>query len=58
MTLNSYIDLVESIPGFRNFTPELKTPPAQVPMPFKGYTQQRYAQDFIDTFKNRSIDPK
>ena len=26
-------------------------------MPFHGYTQQQYAQDFIDTFKNRSIDP-
>ena len=57
MTLNSYIDFVESVPGFRNFTPELKTPPPQVPMPFHGYTQQQYAQDFIDTFRNRSIDP-
>jgi glycerophosphoryl diester phosphodiesterase len=58
MTLNSYIDLVETVGGpMRNFTPELKTPPAQVPMPFHGYTQQQYAQDFIDTFKNRSIDP-
>lgn len=59
MTLNSYIDLVESFPGYRNFTPELKTPPSPyVPMPFHGYTQQQYAQDFIDTFKNRSIDPR
>lgn len=57
LTLDSYIDLVSSLPGLRNFTPELKTPPAAVPMPFHGYTQQMYAQDFIDTFKNHSIDP-
>lgn len=57
MTLNSFITHVENLPGFRNFTPELKTPPAAVPMPFNGYTQEMYAQDFIDTFKNRSINP-
>lgn len=60
-TLDSYITLVESFPEFRNFTPELKTPPAPVPMPFPSttgpYTQQQYAQDFIDTFKRRGIDP-
>lgn len=26
-------------------------------MPFKGYTQQQYAQDFVDAFRNKSIDP-
>jgi len=57
MTLNSYITQVESLPGYRSFSPELKTPSATVPMPFNGYTQEMYAQDFIDTFKNRSINP-
>ncbi|KAH7065815.1 PLC-like phosphodiesterase [Paraphoma chrysanthemicola] len=56
LTLNEYIDLVDSYPGYRNFTPELKTPPPQVPMPFKGYTQQQYAQDFVDTFRKKNID--
>jgi glycerophosphoryl diester phosphodiesterase len=56
LTLNQYIDLVNEYPGYRNFTPELKTPPAQVPMPFKGYTQQQYAQDMVDAFRNKSID--
>ncbi|KAK4561572.1 hypothetical protein LTR86_004251 [Recurvomyces mirabilis] len=60
LTLNEYIDLVESlnngISPARNYTPELKTPPQPyVPMPFHGYTQEQYAQDFVDTFKNRSI---
>ncbi|KAF8848445.1 glycerophosphoryl diester phosphodiesterase [Acephala macrosclerotiorum] len=58
MTLESYITLVDSLPGYRNFTPELKTPPAPyVNMPFNGYTQEQYARDMLDTFKNRSIDP-
>ncbi|KAH7076046.1 PLC-like phosphodiesterase [Paraphoma chrysanthemicola] len=56
LTLNEYIDLVDSYPGNRNFTPELKTPPPQVPMPFKGYTQQQYAQDFVDMFRKKHID--
>ncbi|KIX09558.1 uncharacterized protein Z518_00638 [Rhinocladiella mackenziei CBS 650.93] len=50
MSLDSYIELVDSLPGYRNFTPELKTPPAQVPMPFHGYTQAQYARDMIETF--------
>ncbi|CZR50308.1 related to glycerophosphoryl diester phosphodiesterase family protein [Phialocephala subalpina] len=58
MTLESYITLVDSLPGYRNFTPELKTPPAPyVIMPFNGYTQEQYARDMLDTFKNRSINP-
>jgi glycerophosphoryl diester phosphodiesterase len=58
MTLNSYIDLVDSLPGYRNFTPELKTPPkAYVTMPFKGYTQQQYARDMIEAFIAKGINP-
>jgi glycerophosphoryl diester phosphodiesterase len=57
MTLDSYITLVNSLPGYRNFTPELKTPPPQVPMPFHGYTQQQYARDMIEAFIKRGIDP-
>jgi glycerophosphoryl diester phosphodiesterase len=57
MTLDSYIDLVDSLPGYRNFTPELKTPPANVPMPFKGYTQEQYARDMLNTFIKKGIDP-
>jgi len=58
LSLNAYIDLVNSYPGYRNFTPELKTPPAQVPMPFKGvYTQQQYARDMLNAFVNKGIDP-
>ncbi|KAF2847532.1 PLC-like phosphodiesterase [Plenodomus tracheiphilus IPT5] len=57
LTLTEYIDLVDSYPGYRNFTPELKTPPPQVPMPFKGYTQQQYAQDFVDAFRKKNINP-
>jgi glycerophosphoryl diester phosphodiesterase len=54
MTLNSYIDLVDS--WNLKFTPELKAP--EVPMPFDGYTQERYAQDLVDAFTSRKIDPK
>jgi glycerophosphoryl diester phosphodiesterase len=57
MTLDSYITLVESLLGHRNFTPELKTPPAQVPRPFKGYTQEQYAREMLDTFIKRGIAP-
>jgi glycerophosphoryl diester phosphodiesterase len=61
MTLAEYIDLTDSFPGYRNFTPELKTPPAAVPMPFpssKGnYTQAQLARDMVDTFLNKGISP-
>ncbi|EPS45832.1 hypothetical protein H072_118 [Dactylellina haptotyla CBS 200.50] len=61
MSLESYIELVDSLPGNRKFTPELKTPPPQVPMPFqttKGlYTQQQFARDMIETFVKKDIDP-
>lgn len=55
MTLDSYITLVELLPGYHNFTPELKTLPAPVPMPFHGYTQEQYAHDMIETFIRRGI---
>ncbi|KAL5317128.1 hypothetical protein ACEPPN_014222 [Leptodophora sp. 'Broadleaf-Isolate-01'] len=55
MTLDSYITLIESIPGHRNFTPELKTPPAEVPMPFNGYTQEQFARDMLNKFIERNI---
>jgi glycerophosphoryl diester phosphodiesterase len=57
MTLDSHITLVNSLPGNRNFTPELKTPPTQVRMPFKGYTQEQYARDMIETFIRRGVHP-
>ncbi|KAJ9652911.1 hypothetical protein H2198_007864 [Neophaeococcomyces mojaviensis] len=58
LSLDGYIDLVNSFPGYRNFTPELKTPPSQVPMPFKGvYTQEQYARDMINAFIKKGIDP-
>ncbi|KAL8800929.1 MAG: hypothetical protein Q9182_004811 [Xanthomendoza sp. 2 TL-2023] len=54
VTHNEYIDLVN---GWNlKFTPELKTP--EVKMPFEGYTQQQYAQDMINAYKVRGIDPK
>ncbi|KAI4911433.1 uncharacterized protein J4E92_010246 [Alternaria infectoria] len=56
LTLNAYIDLVDSYPGYRNFTPELKTPPSAVPMPFQGnYTQAQYASDMISAFRLKGI---
>jgi glycerophosphoryl diester phosphodiesterase len=56
-TLDSYITLVESLPGHRNYTPGLRTPPSQVPMPFNGYTQEQYARDMLNTFIKRGIAP-
>jgi len=59
LSLSGYIDLVDGIPGYRNFTPELKTPPASVPMPFQGtYTQEQYARDMLNTFLNKGIAPE
>jgi glycerophosphoryl diester phosphodiesterase len=50
----------ESIALFRKLgvkmTPELKEP--SVPMPFNGYTQQRYAQQMIDEYKEAGISPR
>jgi glycerophosphoryl diester phosphodiesterase len=55
MSHDNYVDFVDNLG--RNFTPELKA--ASVPMPFEGtYTQQQYAQQMIDAYKRRHIDPR
>ncbi|KAF2628372.1 PLC-like phosphodiesterase [Macroventuria anomochaeta] len=54
MTLDEYIDTVDS--WDLKFTAELKTP--EVAMPFNGYTQEQYAQDMVDTFRNKGIAPE
>lgn len=52
MSLKDYIALVKSLG--RKFTPELKAP--EVPMPFEGgYTQDQYAQQMIDAFKEAGV---
>ncbi|KAF2158530.1 hypothetical protein M409DRAFT_30967 [Zasmidium cellare ATCC 36951] len=52
MSLKDQIQLVEGY-GL-NFTAEAKTP--EIPMPFQGdYTQEDFAQQIVDTFKNYSI---
>jgi glycerophosphoryl diester phosphodiesterase len=61
-TLESYIDLVNSFPGYRNFTPELKSGAddpvtAQYAKFPAGYTQEDYARQFVHTFINKGIDP-
>ena len=61
-TLESYIDLVDSLPGYRNFTPELKSGAddpvtAQYAKFPAGYTQEDYARQFAQTFVNKGIDP-
>lgn len=59
LTLNSYIELVDSLEPRRGFTPELKTPPDNVQMPFQGnFTQQMYAQKMIDAFVEHEIEPR
>lgn len=56
MTLNEWIDLTDSFPGYRNFTPELKTP-AEGTMPFNGYTQAQFARDLVNAFVEKGISP-
>ncbi len=50
----------ESIKLFKElgvkFTPELKEP--SVPMPFDGFTEDAYAQKFIDEYKAAGVDAK
>ncbi|KAL2868887.1 glycerophosphodiester phosphodiesterase family protein [Aspergillus lucknowensis] len=51
----TYIKITDSL-GLQ-FTPELKTP--EVEMPFQGnYTQEMYAQQLIDEYKEACINPK
>lgn len=62
-TLESYIDLVDSLPGYRNFTPELKSGAddartAEYAVFPKGYTQEDYARDFVHTFIKKGINPE
>lgn len=55
MSLKEHISLVTAL-GL-NHSPELKTP--QVPMPFQGdYTQEKFAQQMIDTFKQARVSSK
>lgn len=55
LTHGESIDLIDSFD--RKFTPELKAP--SVTMPFQGsYTQEQYAQQMIDDYKARRIDPR
>lgn len=62
-TLESYLDLINSFPGYRNFTPELKSG-ADDPVTAEyavfpaGYTQEDYAHDFVETFIRKGLDPK
>ncbi|KAJ5253724.1 hypothetical protein N7524_010904 [Penicillium chrysogenum] len=54
MEHNEYIELIDSL-GLQ-LSPELKKP--AVAMPFQGsYTQEMYAQQLIDDYKRRGIDP-
>ena len=54
MSHKEYIALVKSLG--RKFTPELKAP--EVPMPFGGdYTQDAYAQQMIDEYKQAGVPP-
>ena len=54
MTHREYIALVKSLG--RRFTPELKAP--EVPMPFEGsYTQDAYAQQMIDEYRQAGVPP-
>jgi len=54
MTHEESIKLIDGY-GLK-FTPELKTP--SVPMPFKGYTQEQFAQEMIDQYKKAGIKPE
>ena len=55
VTHKEYIALVKSL-GLK-FTPELKGP--EVPMPFEEkYTQEDYAQQLINEYKEAGVDPK
>jgi len=62
-TLDSYIDLINSFPGYRNFTPELKSfaddpVTAQYAKYPVNYTQEDYARQFANTWINKGIDPQ
>lgn len=55
-TLLTHAESIALIKGLgAKFTPELKAP--DVPMPFGGYTQEKYAQAMLDDYKAAGIDP-
>jgi glycerophosphoryl diester phosphodiesterase len=57
MSLQDHIALTESL-GLLH-TAELKTPPADVEMPFEGeYSQADFAQQLVDEYKKAGVDPK
>ncbi|KAF2014757.1 PLC-like phosphodiesterase [Aaosphaeria arxii CBS 175.79] len=56
-TLATHDEFLELIDGWGlKFTSELKTP--EVKMPFNNYTQAQFAQDLVNEYKARNIDPK
>ncbi len=57
-TVMTHAESIELIDSYgRNFTPELKAP--GVPMPYQGtYTQEDFAQQMIDEYKQAGISPK
>lgn len=57
-TLLSHKESIELFKTLRvKFTPELKSP--SVPMPFEGeYTQQQYAQQMLDEYRQAGVKPK
>ena len=58
LTFSEWLDLVDSLQPPRQFSPELKTPPSEVPMPFKGnFSQKNFAQKFIDTIRASGVSP-
>ncbi len=55
LTHKESIELFDSYGA--KFTPELKTPPAEVKMPFDGFSQTDYAQKLINEYKEAGIAP-
>lgn len=56
-TLMTHAETLELFPTLGvTFTPELKAP--KVDMPYKGMTQEAYAQKLIDTYKSAGIPPQ
>jgi glycerophosphoryl diester phosphodiesterase len=56
-TLLSHAESIELFKQLEvKMTPELKFP--SVPMPFNGYTQEQYAQDMIDEYKDAGVSPR
>ncbi|KAK3338598.1 PLC-like phosphodiesterase [Neurospora tetraspora] len=56
LTVKEYIALVDTL-GL-DFTPELKTPEVKMPFGSANFTQEAFAQQLIDEFKEAEINPK